>query len=70
MATKESLYGLLSPKKLNPNLIAVVVTIVVLTLILVFSGHHSRIIVTKVVSIETNIPAPMADTSKTLKRSP
>jgi hypothetical protein len=61
MPAKESIYGLLGPKKLNPNLIAAGAIVIILTIILVFSGRHSKIVVTKVVSIETNIPA---DSSK------
>ena len=65
MPAKENIYGLLGPKKLNPNLIAIGAIFIVLVLILVFSGRHSRITVSKVVSIETNIPA--ADSSKAAK---
>lgn len=56
MPAKESIYGLLGPKKLNPNIIVIGVVFIIITLILVFSGRHSRITVSKVVSIEANIP--------------
>jgi|HubBroStandDraft_3_1064219.scaffolds.fasta_scaffold244568_2 hypothetical protein len=63
MAAKEGIYGLPSPKKLNPNLIAVGFIIVILTIILVYSGRHSRIAVSKFISIETNIPSAQTDSS-------
>jgi hypothetical protein len=63
MAAKQNIYGLLGPKKLNPNLIAVGAIIVILTIILVYSGRHSKITVTRVVTIETNIPPPKSDSS-------
>jgi hypothetical protein len=43
MPSKDSIYGLFSPKKLNPNLIVIGIIIVILTIILVYSGRHSRI---------------------------
>jgi hypothetical protein len=64
MPSKENIYGLLSPKKLNPNIIAIGIILVILTTILVYSGRHNKITVTKTVSIETNIPQPSTDTSK------
>jgi len=57
MSTKENIYGLLGPKKLNPNLIVLGAVLVIVTVILVYSGRHNKIKVTKAVSIETNIPA-------------
>jgi hypothetical protein len=65
MPAKENIYGLLGPKKLNPNLIAIGAILVTVVLILVYSGRHSRITISKVVSIETNIPAN--DSSKSNK---
>ena len=61
MPAKENIYGLLSPRKLNPNVIVIGAVFIIITLILVFSGRHSKITVSKVVSIEANIPA---DSSK------
>ncbi|HEV3414467.1 MAG TPA: hypothetical protein VG101_18430 [Puia sp.] len=63
MSTKDSIYGLFSPKKLNPNLLLVVLAIVVITVVLVFYGRHSKITVARVVSIETNIPHSDPDSS-------
>ena len=56
MPEKESIYGLLSPKRLNPNLVAIGAFLLILVLILVLSGRYSRITLTKSVSIETNLP--------------
>ena len=61
MPAKESIYGLLGPKKLNPNVIVIGVVFIVIILILVFSGRHNRVTVSNGVSIETNIPS---DSSK------
>ena len=63
MATKENIYGLLGPKKLNPNLVAAGIIIILLTIILVYSGRHSKITITKAVSIETNIPQSVDSTN-------
>ena len=61
MPAKESIYGLLGPKKLNPNVIVIGAVFIVIILILVFSGRHNRVTVSNGVSIETNIPS---DSSK------
>jgi hypothetical protein len=63
MSTKDSIYGLLSPKKLNPNLLLIVVAVVIIVVVLVFYGRHSKISVARVVSIETNIPQSGGDSS-------
>ena len=42
MATKGNIYGLFSPKKLNPNIIVVGAIFVILTIILVYSGRHNK----------------------------
>lgn len=65
MPAKESIYGLLGPKKLNPNVIVIGAVFIVIILILVFSGRHNRVTVSNGVSIETNIPS---DSSKGLVR--
>ena len=57
MPSKESIYGLLSPKKLNPNLIVIICGILLLTIILVYTGRHNKVTLYKM-SIETNIPPP------------
>lgn len=61
MSTKDNIYGLFSPKKLNPNLITIGLIIVVIAAIFVYSGRHNKITVTKDFSIETNIPPPSKD---------
>lgn len=63
MPAKESLYGLLGPKKLNPNLVVIGAVIVILTIIVVYSGRHTKITIAKGVSIEANIPPTAEDTS-------
>ena len=63
MPAKESLYGLLGPKKLNPNLVVIGAVIVILTIIVVYSGRHTKITISKGVSIEANIPPTAEDTS-------
>jgi len=62
--SKQNIYGLFGPKKLNPNLIVVGVVLVILTIILVYSGRHSKIMLTKYISIETNIPISIRNSSK------
>jgi hypothetical protein len=64
MSTKDNIYGLFSPKKLNPNIIVVGVVFVIITIILVYSGRHNKVTVIKAVSIETNIPQSGTDTSR------
>jgi hypothetical protein len=56
MPSKNNLYKLFDAAKLNPNLIVAGIVIVAVTLILVFSGHHNKIVVSKVIEIETNVP--------------
>ena len=56
MSPKPIHYGLRDSRKPNPNLIIIMVTLVILAIILVFSGRHSRITFNKVWSIEANIP--------------
>jgi hypothetical protein len=63
MSSKESIYGLLGPKKVNPNLIVIMAALVILAIILVYSGRHSKITFNKVWTIETNIPSSVADSS-------
>lgn len=62
---KENIYGLIGPKKLNPNLIVIGVVLIIVTIILVYSGKHSKITFIRAVSIETNIPISGGDSSKT-----
>lgn len=69
MSTKDNIYGLLSPKKLNPNIIVIGAILVVLTLILVYSGRHNKIVINKAVSIETNIPQSSPDTAHSKKQN-
>jgi hypothetical protein len=56
MPSKQSFYGLFSPKKLNPNLIAIICGILFLAAILVYTGRHNKVRIYNM-SIETNIPS-------------
>lgn len=63
MPSKDSIYGLFSPIKLNPNLVVIGIIIVILTMKLVYSGRHSKIIFFHFVTIETSIPQLQTDSS-------
>lgn len=56
MAANGIIYGLFGPEKLNPNLVIVSLTIIAVTLILLYSGRHTRITLPNGISFETNIP--------------
>ena len=54
---------------LNPNLVLIGAVIVILTVIVVYSGRHTKITISKGVSIEANIPSNNQDTVNSKRRS-
>ena len=62
MPSPKNVYGLFDPKKLNPNIVAIVLGIVIITLIVVFSNKHIKMSFSNWWQIEA-IPTPPPDSS-------
>ncbi|MBN9382790.1 MAG: hypothetical protein J0H74_18640 [Chitinophagaceae bacterium] len=68
MSSRKNIYGLLDPKRLNPNIVAIVVGIVIITIIVVFSNKHIKMSFSNWWQIEA-IPTPPTDSSANKKVS-
>lgn len=66
MSSRKNIYGLFDPKRLNPNIVAIVLGIVVITLIVVFSNKHIKMSFSNWWQIET-IPVPARDSTTNKK---